>query len=82
MAHPSETTENTGVQYWLMKAEPESRMVKGKDVKFSIEELKALSNQTSPWDGVVRSNLFRLSFALLMPCFREITRPGISCEIA
>ena len=37
--------------YWLMKAEPESRIEKGKDVKFSIDDLRAA---TSPegWDGV------------------------------
>jgi hypothetical protein len=39
-----------GVQYWLMKAEPESRIVKGKDVKFSIDDLKEM--KTSCWDGV------------------------------
>ncbi|KAL8794376.1 MAG: hypothetical protein Q9195_003074 [Heterodermia aff. obscurata] len=37
--------------YWLMKAEPESRLEKGKDVKFSIDDLK---NAPEPegWDGV------------------------------
>ena len=47
-----EVEENTdGPSYWLMKAEPESRIEKGKDVKFSIDDLKAA---TSPegWDGV------------------------------
>ena len=36
--------------YWLMKAEPESRIEKGKDVKFSIDDLL---NATEPeaWDG-------------------------------
>ena len=36
--------------YWLMKAEPDSRMEKGKDVKFSIDDLK---NAPEPegWDG-------------------------------
>ncbi|KAL8703223.1 MAG: hypothetical protein Q9201_003609 [Fulgogasparrea decipioides] len=40
-----------GPSYWLMKAEPESRIEKGKDVKFSIDDLK---NATKPeaWDGV------------------------------
>ncbi|KAG0267525.1 Thymocyte nuclear protein 1 [Actinomortierella ambigua] len=37
---------------WLMKAEPDSRVVKGKDVKFSIDDLAAMPNGTSPWDGV------------------------------
>ncbi|KAJ1912195.1 hypothetical protein LPJ71_002767, partial [Coemansia sp. S17] len=35
-----------------MKAEPESRVVKGKDVKFSIDDLYAMKDSTSPWDGV------------------------------
>ncbi|KAI4881735.1 hypothetical protein NFI96_010004 [Prochilodus magdalenae] len=38
--------------HWLMKSEPESRIEKGVDVKFGIEDLKALPNQTSCWDGV------------------------------
>ncbi|KIV78288.1 hypothetical protein PV11_10017 [Exophiala sideris] len=39
------------IQYWLMKAEPDSRMEKGHDVKFSIDDLAA---RTEPegWDGV------------------------------
>nr|XP_055052263.1 thymocyte nuclear protein 1 [Misgurnus anguillicaudatus] len=38
--------------YWLMKSEPESRIENGVDVKFGIEDLKALPNQTGCWDGV------------------------------
>lgn len=37
---------------WLMKSEPESRIENGVDVKFGIEDLKALPNQTGCWDGV------------------------------
>ena len=39
-----------GPACWLMKAEPESRVEKGKDVKFSIDDLK---NAIEPeaWDG-------------------------------
>ncbi|RAO71465.1 uncharacterized protein BHQ10_007477 [Talaromyces amestolkiae] len=37
--------------YWLMKAEPESRIVKGVDVKFSIDDLQA-ATEPEPWDGV------------------------------
>nr|XP_045002389.1 thymocyte nuclear protein 1 isoform X2 [Jaculus jaculus] len=40
------------LNYWLMKSEPESRMEKGVDVKFSIEDLKAQPKQTACWDGV------------------------------
>ncbi|XP_064338312.1 thymocyte nuclear protein 1 isoform X1 [Camelus dromedarius] len=39
-------------RYWLMKSEPESRLEKGVDVKFSIEDLKAQPEQTACWDGV------------------------------
>ncbi|XP_054435397.1 thymocyte nuclear protein 1 [Pteronotus mesoamericanus] len=38
--------------YWLMKSEPESRLEKGVDVKFSIEDLKAEPKQTACWEGV------------------------------
>ncbi|XP_060036186.1 thymocyte nuclear protein 1 isoform X2 [Erinaceus europaeus] len=43
--------KNTG-SYWLMKSEPESRLEKGVDVKFGIEDLKAQPKQTACWDGV------------------------------
>lgn len=39
-----------GPAYWLMKAEPESRIEKGKDVKFSIDDLKNAS-ESEAWDG-------------------------------
>lgn len=38
-------------KYWLMKAEPETRIEKGKDVKFSIDDLKACT-EPEPWTGV------------------------------
>ncbi|XP_008565354.1 PREDICTED: thymocyte nuclear protein 1 isoform X1 [Galeopterus variegatus] len=38
--------------HWLMKSEPESRLEKGVDVKFGIEDLKAQPKQTACWDGV------------------------------
>lgn len=37
-------------RYFLMKAEPDSRIENGVDVKFSIDDLKAVG--TEPWDGV------------------------------
>ncbi|KII94592.1 hypothetical protein PLICRDRAFT_33393 [Plicaturopsis crispa FD-325 SS-3] len=37
-------------QYWLMKAEPDSRIVKGKDVKFSVDDFE--SAKTTSWEGV------------------------------
>lgn len=36
--------------YYLMKAEPNSRIVKGHDVKFSIDDLERLGKDT--WEGV------------------------------
>ena len=42
---------NEGPAYFLMKAEPESRIEKGKDVKFSIDDLKAAS-EPEGWDGM------------------------------
>ncbi|PCH40773.1 DUF55-domain-containing protein [Wolfiporia cocos MD-104 SS10] len=37
-------------KHWLMKAEPDSRMVKGKDVKFSVDDFESVG--TTPWEGV------------------------------
>jgi hypothetical protein len=41
----------TNRSFWLMKAEPESRLEKGKDVKFSIDDLAA-ADKPEPWDGM------------------------------
>ena len=38
------------IQYWLMKAEPQSRIEKGVDVKFSIDDLAA-KVEPEGWDG-------------------------------
>ena len=43
-----EDDEVEGQQYWLMKAEPESRIVNGVDVKFSIDDLMA-AEAPEPW---------------------------------
>ncbi|OCH94519.1 DUF55-domain-containing protein [Obba rivulosa] len=37
-------------KHWLMKAEPNSRIEKGKDVKFSVDDFEAV--KTTPWEGV------------------------------
>lgn len=39
-------------QYWLMKAEPDSRLEKGIDVAFSIDHFERAKDQTTSWDGV------------------------------
>jgi len=41
-----ESTRN----YWLMKAEPDSRVVKGKDVKFSVDDFESVGSTS--WEGV------------------------------
>ncbi|XP_053502736.1 thymocyte nuclear protein 1 [Ictalurus furcatus] len=48
----SSALEKATYTHWLMKSEPESRIENGVDVKFGIEDLKALPNQTGCWDGV------------------------------
>jgi hypothetical protein len=47
-----------GKQYWLMKAEPESRVEKGVDVKFSIDDLRN-AKEPEGWDGMALSDLGR-----------------------
>ena len=49
-----EEDDPTGISYWLMKAEPESRIEKGKDVKFSIDDLAA-REEPEKWDGMKSS---------------------------
>lgn len=49
-ALPAAETIDTDRSFWLMKAEPESRIEKGKDVKFSIDDLAA-ADKPEPWDG-------------------------------
>lgn len=48
----SESVGSSQYCHWLMKSEPDSRFENGIDVKFGIEDLKALPNQTGCWDGV------------------------------
>ena len=45
--YENSSTENA---YWLMKAEPDSRIEKGVDVKFSIDDLEN-ADTPEPWDG-------------------------------
>ena len=48
--HDDDEVVDDDMQYWLMKAEPESRIEKGHDVKFSIEDL-ASKTEPEGWDG-------------------------------
>ena len=45
-----ESEEDEGPSYWLMKAEPDSRMEGGRDMKFSIDDLKD-AKEPEGWDG-------------------------------
>lgn len=45
------SSELTRPAFWLMKAEPNSRIENGVDVKFSIDDLKAVT-EPEPWEGV------------------------------
>ncbi|KAJ3303358.1 Thymocyte nuclear protein 1 [Kappamyces sp. JEL0829] len=44
--------KGTAPQYWLIKAEPNSRVENGVDVKFSIDDLKNCPDGTDCWNGV------------------------------
>ncbi|KAL8697670.1 MAG: hypothetical protein Q9224_002197 [Gallowayella concinna] len=44
-------SSSDGPSYWLMKAEPESRLEKGKEVKFSIDDLMN-ADEPEAWDGI------------------------------
>lgn len=48
---PNGSTNTDGERnYWLLKAEPESRLENGVDVRFSIDDLAART-EPEPWDG-------------------------------
>ncbi|KAI8801169.1 putative AT DNA binding protein [Cladochytrium replicatum] len=49
-AKKEEPAKPAGKQYWLMKSEPDSRVVSGKDIKFSIDDFEKVG--TTLWDGV------------------------------
>lgn len=41
-----------GPSYYLFKSEPESRIQKGQEMKYSIDDLAGEKDATSYWDGV------------------------------
>jgi hypothetical protein len=51
LAHDKDTASTSEPSFWLCKAEPESRIEKGIDVKFSIDDLKN-ATEPEPWSGV------------------------------
>lgn len=75
------STSAPGRQYWLLKAEPESRFENGVDVKFSIDDLAA-KTEPEPWDGirnyVARNNLRAMKKGDLAFFYHSNTKePGI-----
>lgn len=60
--------EAEGTKYWLLKSEPESRMHKGQDVKFSLDDLEAADAGGAAWDGEF---FFSVFFVGLLFCERE-----------
>lgn len=46
-----EAPRHEGEWYWLMKAEPETRLENGIDVRFSIDDLKE-KKEPEGWDGI------------------------------
>ncbi|KAJ9144610.1 Thymocyte nuclear protein 1 [Pleurostoma richardsiae] len=70
-----------GKQFWLMKAEPESRFENGVDVRFSIDDLAA-KTEPEPWDGIrayaARNNLRAMKKGDLAFFYHSNTKePGI-----
>ncbi|CAK7273782.1 hypothetical protein SEPCBS119000_005834 [Sporothrix epigloea] len=68
-------------QYWLLKAEPESRFENGIDVRFSIDDLAACT-EPEPWDGIrnyaARNNLRQMKKGDLAFFYHSNTKePGI-----
>ncbi|KAK3385978.1 PUA-like domain-containing protein [Podospora didyma] len=67
--------------YWLLKAEPESRFENGVDVRFSIDDLAA-KKKPEPWDGIrayaARNNLRAMKKGDLAFFYHSNTKePGI-----
>ncbi|VVT57819.1 uncharacterized protein SAPINGB_P005885 [Magnusiomyces paraingens] len=82
------TPENPQTRkYWLMKAEPATRLVNGHDVKFSIDDLASCLE--SDWDGVrnheAKNNMMAMrngDLALFYHSNAPKTRPDLGPGIA
>ena len=69
--------------YWLLKSEPNSRIVNGIDVKFSLTDLMSAEEQTTCWDGVrnmeARNNMRKMKVGDLAFFYHSNCRdPGIA----
>jgi predicted RNA-binding protein with PUA-like domain len=73
--------DDTGPAFWLLKAEPDSRIENGKDVKFSIDDLKN-AVEPEPWTGVrnygARNNMMAMKLGDLGFFYHSNTKvPGV-----
>ncbi|EPE02609.1 at dna binding protein [Ophiostoma piceae UAMH 11346] len=82
---PTKSTESaepaSARQYWLLKAEPETRLENGIDVRFSIDDLRS-KTEPEPWDGIrnygARNNLRAMRKGDLAFFYHSNTKvPGI-----
>lgn len=69
--------------YWLLKSEPNSRIVNGIDVKFSLTDLMSAEEQTTCWDGIrnmeARNNMRKMKIGDLAFFYHSNCRdPGIA----
>ena len=58
--------------HWLIKSEPETRIEKGVDMKFSFEDLLEEKDSTACWDGVRNygaRNFMRQMKVCCKPCY-------------
>ena len=77
----NDNEDSSTPNYWLMKAEPESRMEKGIDVKFSIDDLAKVDMEG--WDGVrnavARNNMRQMMLGDLAFFYHSnCKKPGIA----
>ncbi|KFO34165.1 Thymocyte nuclear protein 1 [Fukomys damarensis] len=82
MTSDSKNCEKNLSNYWLMKSEPESRLKKGVDVKFSTEDLRAQPKQVACCDVVrnYRAQNFHRAMKLESEdffCHSNCKRPGM-----
>lgn len=63
--HDDDDNDGGSRQYWLMKAEPETRYEKGKDISFSIDDLAA-KKEPEPWDGMLCSFFLKKNYSCLV----------------
>ncbi|KAH9491847.1 Thymocyte nuclear protein 1 [Bulinus truncatus] len=50
--HKKRDCASKSYNFWLIKSEPDSRIEKSVEMKFSFDDLKSSLDQTSCWDGV------------------------------